>query len=236
MNETRIIKNIPIKIDEQEVCRYLGHKKDIACNTNLQILKIIKEGIKQAYPLLDSKGIYRIFPVKSISTDGVIKTEQSNKFFINKDTVKYFKNSQYLIFAVATIGSRIEYVIQDRFEEKQYLQAMILDAAGTVAIKTAGLWLNRFIEKENEQQGFQLSRYFEPGSGDWDIKEQKKVFTLLQPEKIGVTLNSHYMMHPTKSLSWIRGMGESIACSYRDEFSCNYCTFKKCSFRKNDTT
>jgi hypothetical protein len=92
--------------------------------------------------------------------------------------------------------------------------------------------LNHFIEEKNKQKGFQLSRYFEPGSNDWDIQEQKQVFTILQPERIGVTLNSSCMMQPAKSLSWIRGMGHNLVHSYRDEFSCEYCLLLNCSFRK----
>ena len=184
---------------------------------------------------MDIKGIYRFLFINSISGDGVITLKHGNEFILNGDIIKYFKNSQCLLFAIITIGADIEYTIKDKFEKKQNLQAMVLDAIGTVAVKTAGQWLNHFLEEEIKDNGFQFSRYFEPGSGDWDISEQEKVFAILQPEKIGITLNRHCMMHPVKTLSWIRGMGRNLVYSHRDEFSCEYCTLLECSFRKTNT-
>jgi hypothetical protein len=77
-----------------------------------------------------------------------------------------------------------------------------------------------------------FSRYFEPGSGDWDIQQQKKIFNILKPEKIGVRLSPSFMMYPAKSLSWMRGSGHNLINSYRDEFSCQYCMLADCPFRK----
>jgi hypothetical protein len=124
--------------------------------------------------------------------------------------------------------------VKEKFNEKNYIKAMALDAAGTVAVKTVGKWLNHFIEEKNSQVGLKFSRYFEPGSGDWEIREQKQIFNILKPEKIGVTLSSSFMMYPSKSLSWIRGAGHNLINSYRDEFSCQYCLLSDCPFRKQN--
>lgn len=230
--ETNVIEKIPIKISEGEVLRYLGYQKKLSLNDSSHLHKVLKEELEQAYPLLESKGIYCFLTMISISQNGVIRTGQDYQFSVNKKIINLIQNAEYLLFAVATVGAKIEEHTREWFKEGQYLKAMVWDALGTVAVKTAGQWLNHFIEKENIPRGFQLSRYFEPGSDDWDIQEQKKVFTILQPEKIGVTLNSSCMMEPAKSLSWIRGMGQNLTHSCRDEFSCDYCALPNCAFRK----
>ena len=232
---TKIKKEIPIKLAEQEVYRYLGYQREQKSNPHLDLKSIIKEEIEYLYPLLESKGIYRFLTIKSIAADGVITTEQNYQFSVNKKVINLLQNAQYLLFAVATIGAKVEKNIEKRFKQNQPLRAMVLDAAGTVAVKTVGQWLNHFLEEEKKQQGFQFSRYFEPGSNDWDIKEQEKIFAILEPWKIGVTLNSSYVMLPPKSLSWIRGMGRNLVHSFRDEFSCKYCSLPGCSFRKDYT-
>ncbi len=234
MEEIKIIKKIPIKIAEGEVYRYLGAQKESSYNTQRKVQKVIREEIELSYSLMENKGIYRFLPIISTLEDGVIITGQGYQFSVNKKILHLFKNSQYLFFAITTIGLKIEQIIKERFKENQYLKAMVLDAVGTVAAKTAGQWINHFLEEKYKEKGLQLSRYFEPGSGDWNIAEQKKVFAILKPERIGVTLNNYHMMQPTKSLSWIRGMGQNLSYSYRDEFSCIHCALTKCPFRKNN--
>ncbi len=234
MEEIKIIRKIPIKIAQEEVYRYLGAQKESSYNTQGEVQKVIREEIELSYPLMENKGIYRFLPIVSTLEDGVIITGQGYQFSVNKKILHLFQNSQYLLFAITTIGPKIEQMVKERFKENQYLKAMVLDAVGTVAVKTAGQWINHFLEEKYKEKGFQLSRYFEPGSSDWDIKEQEKVFAILKPERIGVTLNNYNMMQPAKSLSWIRGMGQNLGYSYRDEFSCDYCTLTKCPFRKNN--
>ena len=235
MEKIKVIKNIPIKIDRKEVYRYLGAQKESSYNTRGEIEKIIREEVESSYPLLENKGIYRFLPIVSNLEDGVIITGQGYQFLVNKEILHLFQNSQYLLFTIATIGPKIEQIVQERFKKNQYLKAMVLDAVGTVAVKTVGQWTNHFLEEKYKEMGFQFSRYFEPGSSDWDIAEQEKVFAILKPGRIGVNLNNYYMMTPTKSLSWIRGMGQNLLYSYRDEFSCDYCTLTKCPFRKNNS-
>lgn len=234
MIETKIKKEIPIKIAEEEVYRYLGYRIELNNDVRPDLKNIVREEIEQLYPLLESKGIYRFLTVKSLAVDGAITTEQNYQFSVNKKVINFLQNSQYLLFAVVTIGAKVEEYIKERFKQNQPLRAMVLDAAGTVAVKMAGQWLNHFLEEENKQYGFQFSRYFEPGSNDWDIKEQQKVFTILGPERIDVTLNSSYMMQPSKSLSWIRGMGYNLVHSFRDELTCRYCSLLDCPFRKKE--
>jgi len=232
MEKTKVIKEIKIKIAQEEVTRYLGYQKDFVTDLNSDLKEIIDEEIRQAYSLLESRGMYRLLSIKSISPEGVIFTECGYQFSVNKKVIQLFENAEYLLLAIVTIGPKLEQSIKKQFEQNQYLRAMVKDAVGTVAVKTAGQWLNHYIEERSLQEEFELSRYFEPGSGDWDIQEQQKIFQILKPEKIGVTLNSSYMMQPAKSLSWIRGMGHNLIHSYRDEFSCQYCLLENCLFRK----
>jgi hypothetical protein len=236
MENTKIVNQIKIKISEQEVLRYLGYGKKPIHNIHADIKRIIKEEISQSHFLLDCKGLYQLQNITSISADGMISTKQGYTFFVDEKVIDLLKNAEYLLFAIGTIGTEIEESVKTKFKQNQYMKAMVMDAAGTVAVKTVGKWLNHFIEQKSLPEGLKFSRYFEPGSGDWDIQEQKKVFEILEPEKIGVTLNTSCMMYPAKSLSWIRGMGHDLIDSYRDEFSCQYCLLDHCPFRKRNDT
>jgi cobalamin-dependent methionine synthase I len=177
--------------------------------------------------------MYQFLDISSVSANGIIMTKQGYRFTVNKKIIDLLKNAEYLLLMVVTIGLETEKAVKEKFQHGNHIRAMVLDAAGTVAVKTAGQWLNHFIEENNSREGLKFSRYFEPGSGDWDIREQKQIFEILKPERIGITLNPSFMMNPAKSLSWIRGSGHNLINSYRDEFSCQYCLLTNCPFRKN---
>ena len=232
MDKRKIINKIKIKIAEQEVLRYLGYPQDLIHEISTDIKKIVREEIEQAYPLLESRGLYQFLDIISISENGIIVTEQDHKFKVSKKMIDLLKNAEYLILVVATIGLETEKAVKEKFQQGNHVRAMVLDAAGTVAVKTTGQWLNRFIEEKNSREDLKFSRYFEPGSGDWDIREKKQIFEILKPEMIGITLNPSFMMNPAKSLSWIRAAGPNLIAPYRDEFSCQYCMLDHCQFRK----
>jgi len=232
MDKRKIINKIKIKIAEQEVLRYLGYPQALIHEISTDIKKIVREEIEQAYSLLESRGLYQFLDIISISENGIIVTEQDHKFKVSKKMIDLLKNAEYLILVVATIGLETEKAVKEKFQHGNHVRAMVLDAAGTVAVKTAGQWLNHFIEEKNSREDLKFSRYFEPGSGDWDIREQKQIFEILKPERIGITLNPSFMMNPAKSLSWIRGVGHHLIHTHRDEFSCQYCMLNNCPFRK----
>jgi cobalamin-dependent methionine synthase I len=233
MEKRKIINQIKIKIAEQEVLRYLGYPQKLIHGISADIKKIVREEIEQAYSLLESRGIYQFLDISSVSANGIIMIKQGYRFTVNKKIIDLLKNAEYLLLMVVTIGLETEKAVKEKFQHGNHIRAMVLDAAGTVAVKTAGQWLNHFIEENNSREGLKFSRYFEPGSGDWDIREQKQIFEILKPERIGITLNPSFMMNPAKSLSWIRGSGHNLINSYRDEFSCQYCLLTNCPFRKN---
>ncbi|NLZ73327.1 MAG: hypothetical protein GX905_05855, partial [Bacteroidales bacterium] len=55
----KIKREIPIKVAEEEVYRYLGYQRELNNDTHLNLKNIIREEIEQLYSLLESKGIYR---------------------------------------------------------------------------------------------------------------------------------------------------------------------------------
>jgi len=232
MEKRKIINHIKIKIAEQQVLRYLGYPQDLIHEISTDIKKIVREEIEQAYPLLECRGIYQFLDISLVSANGFIMTKQGYQFMVNKKMIDLLKNAEYLLLMVATIGLETEKAVKEKFQQGNHVSAMVLDAAGTVAVKTAGQWLNHFIEENGSREGLKFSRYFEPGSGDWDQREQKQIFEILKPERIGIKLNPSFMMNPTKSLSWIRGVGHHLINTYRDEFSCQYCMLNNCPFRK----
>jgi len=228
----KIIKNIKLKIDEEEVLRYLGYHRNKAGETSEIILQITREEIEQGYCLFEPKGIYSKVMIKNISSEGRINLENGLCLEINNSMLNLLKGTRYLAFGLSTIGNQLEEKVVELFAKNEYPKAMALDAVGTVASKFLSNYIQSVICQEAKEQNFQTTKYFSPGSGDWNISQQKNIFQIIPAGKIGVKLTESYMMIPKKSLSWVIGMGKEIIIPSKGDDSCKTCLAENCQFRK----
>jgi len=107
---------------------------------------------------------------------------------------------------VATIGPALEERVRLHFEEHRYLEALLLDAAGSVAAEAV---CDRVQAECTNGAG---SARFSPGYCGWDLSGQRRLFELLAPETLGVRLLPSLLMDPLKSVSGlvVAGPAESL--------------------------
>jgi hypothetical protein len=170
--------------------------------------------------------------IKNISSEGRINLENGLCLEINNSMLNLLKGTRYLAFGLSTIGNQLEEKVVELFAKNEYPKAMALDAVGTVASKFLSNYIQSVICQEAKEQNFQTTKYFSPGSGDWNISQQKNIFQIIPAGKIGVKLTESYMMIPKKSLSWVIGMGKEIIIPSKGDDSCKTCLAENCQFRK----
>jgi len=228
----KIIKNIKLKIDEEEVLRYQGYHHYKAKKANEMIMQITREEIEQSYHLFEPQGIYSKVMIKNINSEGRINLENGLHLEINNSMLNLLRGTSYLAFGLSTIGNHLEGKVVELFAKNEYPKAIALDAVGTVASKFLSNYIQSVICQEAKEQKFQTTGYFNPGSGDWDISQQKNIFEIIPADEIGVRLTESYMMIPKKSLSWVIGIGKEIIITSKGNDSCKICLAENCQFRK----
>ena len=126
---------------------------------------------------------------------------------------------------VATIGSKLETRVQEHFANNRFLEAVLLDAAGSVAADA----LCDLIEQQCAGQ--RDSTRFSPGHCGWALDAQRPLLGLLGSAEIGVRLRSSLLMDPLKSVSGIvaRGPAERLRVSPR---LCTACAARGCMRRQ----
>jgi len=228
----RIIKSIKLKIDEEEVLRYQGYHRNKAGKTGEIILETTRKEIEQGYCLFEPKGIYSKVMIRNVSSEGRINLENGLHLEINNSMLNLLRGTSYLAFGLSTIGNHLEEKVAELFTKNEYLKAIALDAVGTVASKYLSNYIQSLICQEARGQNFQTTKYFSPGSVDWDISQQKIIFEIIPADKIGVRLTESCMMLPKKSLSWVIGIGKEIIIPSKGNDSCKICLAENCQFRK----
>jgi len=138
--------------------------------------------------------------------------------------------AEALYLAVCTLGPLLDERIRAHRDRGRYLEMVLLDELGTWAVDQLRAQLLERIQAEAADRGWRVSSPLSPGESAWPLREQRIVFRLLDPSRIGVTLGPGDLMRPLKTLSLALGAGSEMlgpagldrcrACSIRDR--CRY--------------
>ena len=146
------------------------------------------------------------------------------------------KKSEGLALFAATLGDPVSAKIQELFKENDPATACMLDGiasqrAETAATLLADAFLDSLLEKgkvESESRALAYS----PGYCGWHITGQRKLFAFLEPEQIGISLNSSCLMSPIKSVSGVLVVGHPEIHDFENEFDfCFDCATWECRSR-----
>jgi hypothetical protein len=144
--------------------------------------------------------------------------------------------ADHLALFVVTVGEPISRRIDGLFQRNDPALGFMLDsAASEAADKTAELAARRFLEglMNDGRAGMESAVLpYSPGYCGWHVSGQKKLFVYLAPEKIGVTLNSSYLMQPLKSVSGVLVAGRADIHAFDNSYPfCETCRDRQCRAR-----
>jgi 5-methyltetrahydrofolate--homocysteine methyltransferase len=178
--------------------------------------------------LLEPKVVYGYFPCRSQGNDLVIyeddkKTERLRFTFPRQNGDRYLCLSDYFAsvdsgkmdvvgFHLVTMGKKAsehsaKLFASNNYKEYLYFHGLSVESAEALA----ELWHKKIREelgiagkdspdiKRLFSQGYQGSRYSFGYPACPNLEDTEKLFTLLQPERIGVTMSEEFMLEPEQS-------------------------------------
>jgi hypothetical protein len=231
MKDMKIIKDLKLDLDKEEILRYQGYSRNKIREPNQNILRITEEEINRGYSLFKPQGIYSLIKIKGSALEGRINLESGLIFRFAKSIIKQLKGASHLLVGVVTIGDLLEKKVSDLFSQGEYPRALTLDVIGTVAVEDFSRKVRKLARQEVIEQGFKTSRHFSPGYSGWEVSQQEIVFKSIPSDNIGVSLTKGFMMLPQKSLSWVIGAGKEIIVSSEEENKCKDCQSKYCNYK-----
>jgi uncharacterized protein YqkB len=174
---------------------------------------------------------YKIKKIDSINK-GTVYLEEGIELKSPKLS-KVMKHCEDAICFIATIGSGVEREIARLTEEERLFDAYILESMGSMAVESMVDAFCKDMETKYNAQDKGVTLRFSPGYCDWPVAEQKKLFRILDAEKINVTLTDSCLMHPRKSISGVSGIhpfdGDNPVSPYNP---CSDCKKKDCMARR----
>ena len=188
-------------INKREILRYAQ-----VSNPTQEILSLMEECIALAEKEISYKVCYCEFPIKIY--DGMIDMQFATTF--SKDLQKNLDGCSSAIVFGATLGSGLDRLIT-RYGSISPSKAFMLQAIGAERIEALCNVFNNEKKAEAEAIKKTVSPRFSAGYGDLPLEFQREIFNALDcSRKIGLTLNSSLLMSPTKSVTAIIGIKNSI--------------------------
>ncbi|MDY7033072.1 MAG: vitamin B12 dependent-methionine synthase activation domain-containing protein [Thermodesulfobacteriota bacterium] len=223
-NTQDIYPEIPI----HKAMRLMGIRKEntLSKKTHGKLKKYIKVTHETMTPQL----VHTAKEIKEINQGGVLIDEHIS--FMSTHLADALQGSEELIFFIVTIGDAIDGKIRGLMDRGKIADAYILDAIGSAAVEEAAENFQREYGAKLSSAGKGTTLRFSPGYCDWDIKEQKKIFSILDAEQASVTLNSKYKMEPSKSVSGAFGITQKENTSNGPVNPCKSCGLKSCMARR----
>lgn len=147
-----------------------------------------------------------------------------------------FGRADGLSLFVVTLGERVSREIEERFRAKDLALGAMLDAAASVAAdKLAEIAESRFLEallRTGRATPSTCVLCYSPGYCGWHVSGQKRLFEILHPEQIGVTLRDSFLMQPLKSVSGVLIAGPKEIHSFEMSYPfCSECETQGCRAR-----
>lgn len=169
--------------------------------------------------------IYKCEDIKEIAADEVIL--ENGLVFSGKMPATILKDATQVVTCVITLAGFQELIEK----ESDFLVQYFMDTWGSAYVESAQAYLGKKVLDELREEGKARTHLWSPGQYGFELKNQRTIFELLNPEEVGCTLTKKLMMVPVKSGSGIMGV---ISPDVKDLLlPCDFCSLgAKCPSSK----
>ena len=188
----------------------------------------IDEILEKGEELFNIEGGYRI--TNNISWDKNTFNILLEKVELNihKVIFQQIKKSDSLAIFVCTAGKGITDRSKELMREGDLLKGYVYDLFGSIVVESAMDIIQDLMQEEMASLGLKITNRYSPGYCGWDVAEQRKLFNLLPEQFCGIELTNSCLMQPTKSVSGIIGIGETVKYN---NYTCNICDSSNCLYK-----
>ena len=220
-----ILTDWDIKIDVDDVLRAQSARPDILKKRSPQLIPIAEQALEESYTLFKPYVMYKILSVEKIKED---RLSLENDYFIEGEIVsKYLTNSSSVIFTARTISDTLEKKVTDYFVSKPSY-ALALNGAGIAGVQKLATLVKAYFKDHIIPDHCLSTMPLNPGMVGWPLVEsQSQVFGVLSSISDVIRLSPTSLMIPSKSISFIMGVGQNVN---PDGSHCDFCNRKYTCF------
>lgn len=212
-----------IVIDKNQVLKFLGYGER---EPHSKIIDMVNSEVEKLQEYMKPEFYSKVIDIKEVVDNKVIL---ENDMVLEEEYLyNQLKDCKAIAVNVATIGNEVGILENEYISRRESMRAIICDKIAVVALDAIVDENRNKLSMQLKEYGFNISSETSPGEGGVSLENQKLIFKLLEHENMCVKLNEFCMMEPTKSSSFIWGIGKgkSMDCGHRCSRCKNPCGFK----------
>ena len=223
-----VISDVPLQIDPDEVLRFQGYKKGGHPITP-EVKDIYDRALEEGDRLMKPRAVYRAIRVAARGPDSL--TVAGGVELRIPDIGRLWGPIESVGIAICTIGDALEIRGRELWESRDLPLAVMLDSVGSAAVECLAEYVNDLLCQVALGERLKVTNRVSPGYAGWDVSDQRLLWRLCPGDPAEVTLNRACFMTPTKSISFLVGVG---AEAHVDHYftQCRRCWMKGCAYRR----
>lgn len=202
----------------------------LGCGTRAAVDPVIRatldEALDVAAKVVRPTGTYRILPVLGTTARSVRTEAGTIHSALFARLVKMCGGERSIVFMISTLGEALERSCEPA---EPLVRQLVFDTVGSELAEMVADGLEADWRAELNVLGLQCSERFSPGYCDWALEGQAVIAAALDIDRVGVRLNSHFVMIPRKSVSAVAVAAREVPAPA----PCAFCARDDCSSRRS---
>jgi hypothetical protein len=224
----RVLRDIPLAIDPQDVLRFQGYKRGIDV-PDPDVRLLFEEALALGGRLMEPRAVVRWSPARAEGDDRLALA--GGVAFTIPGIAGAWGALTEVAGAVVTIGEALEARVAALWDARELPLAAMLDSVGSGAVESLAEHVNDLLCQEGLARGVRVTNRISPGYGGWDVSEQDLLFQFVDGAPVGVTLNSACFMLPEKTITLLVGAGPDARVDHYFT-QCARCWMAGCAYRR----
>jgi hypothetical protein len=211
-----------LQIDVDAVLRGQGANPAVIRKRSPRLVQMALKVLQEGRSLLEPQVYTNLYEVKALRHERLILT--GDGYLSGSLVAQHLSPAQKIVVLICTVGAAINDLVSQTSSQNM-VYALALDGLGSAAVEALAHEACHHLEMEFIKDGLQASIPLSPGMIGWSVEDgQSQIFSLIDNDAIGVTLNDQFVMTPRKSLSMVVGLGPNMG--YRGKV-CDYCSMRE---------
>ena len=222
--ETFSLKYGDLDIARSALLLVMGYSQDAP----QPVVEVVDEVLKNGGELCNIQGGYRIINAIQFNKSDFSILADNVPFRVHKIVFQQIKRANSIAVFVCTAGREITDQSKQLMKSGDLLQGYVYDVFGSIVVEGATDVIQGRLQREAGLSGLKITNRYSPGYCGWNVAEQRSLFKLLPEHFCGVELTDSCLMVPSKSVSGIIGIGDSVKYNH---YTCNLCDAKNCLYK-----
>jgi len=204
MREIMTFDPITVSVSGDKIYTRMGYVQGVtSCSRARQ--KEIDQALDEGRSLCRIRGTALRLGIRENRNGHIILS--SGTILLSNDLGRMIEDCEEVLLMAVTAGSSVTAAISRASEDEGLFRGVVYDAVASELVDAGLQWIMDYVNRQlSRERKHCLKRRFSAGYGDLELKTQKKIYDLLDLNRLDIKISPGYMLVPEKSVTAVTGI------------------------------